>query len=87
MKKLVQIDLTQISTSKYRDEKLYLYLFKPLKAGVLGFSIIILILFFGDFFCSICGIQRLSLNGFDVLLACIGFLLKFGENFLKNFHW
>jgi hypothetical protein len=87
MKKLAHIVLTQISTTKYSDEKLYLYLFSPLKAGVLGFSIIMIILFFGDFLCSSFGIQRLTLNGFDVLLAGIGFLLKFGENLLKNFQW
>ena len=86
MRTLAQIIITQISTSSYRKEKLFFYLFRPLKAGVFGFSVIMIILFLGNLFCSILGIKNLALNKIDLFLAGFCFLLKAVENLLKNFH-
>jgi hypothetical protein len=85
VKVLALILLNQFSVPFYRNEKLYLYLFQPLGAGILGFTAITIILFFGNLISTLMGTKNPALNIFDPALAGFGFLLKFGENLLKNF--
>lgn len=75
--------MKSISISFIQKEKLYKYLLRPFFAGVLGFVITITVLFLCDLFFSILGIQNLMPNKLDLVLAGLGFLLKFAENLLK----
>ena len=85
MKTLTRTIFNGISQNFYRNEKLSLYFLSPLKAGFFGFSTIMIILFICDIFSSVLGIGSIALNGIDIVLAGVGFVLKFGEHLLKNF--
>lgn len=85
MKTLTRIIFGGISKKAYNYEKLNLYLFRPLKGGVFGFSTIMIILFVCDIFSSLLGFGNITLNTIDIVLAGVGFVLKFSEDLLKNF--
>jgi hypothetical protein len=84
MKNLVQKFKTQLTPLVYNNENLDHYLFKPLRAGLWGFLIVMFILLSIDSFSFILGRSK-RLDKYDFIFAGLGFVLQVGETLLKNF--
>ena len=86
MKTLVQSNLAQVSTSILGSRKLANYLIQPLKAGFLGFSTVLMIIFFINLLSFAIGTnEKFGLDVLDLLLAGVGFFLQLTGTLLKSF--
>lgn len=84
MKNLIHKLKSQLTALFYKNENLDQYLFKPLKAGLLGFLMIMFILLLIDSFSFVLGRNK-RLDKIDLIFAGFGFILQVGETLLKNF--
>ena len=86
MKTFVQMIPVSITTSVSGFKKLNDLFVKPLKAGFLGFAIILLIIFLINLLSYITGSnEKFGMDFSDLLLAGLGFLLQMTGAILKNF--
>lgn len=67
-------------------ETISLNFFRASKMGIYGFSLIFLLIFFGNLFTHLIGINRIfRMDIFDVLLSSVGFILQFLLYFTKKY--
>jgi hypothetical protein len=86
MKTLVQMIPVSIITSVSGFRRLNDRFVEPLKAGFLGFAIILLIIFFINLLSYLTGSnEKFGMDFLDLLLAGLGFLLQMTGAILKNF--
>ena len=86
MKTLVQSNPAQVSTSILGSRKLTNYLIQPLKAGFLGFSTVLLVIFFINLLSFVIGTnEKFGLDVLDLLLAGVGFFLQMTGTLLRSF--
>ena len=73
-----------VSTPYYG--KINSHLIKPLKAGLLGFTAILVIIFFMNLISFIIGSNwKIGVDSLDFQLAGVGFVLQVTRSSLKNF--
>jgi hypothetical protein len=66
-------------------KKMNLYTLQALKSGILGFSMILVIIFFAKLTLKMGGYyEKFAIDFLDLLLATVGFILKYTEILLKN---
>jgi hypothetical protein len=86
MKTLVQSNPAQITTSILGSRKLTNHIIKPLKSGFLGFTTIMMIIFFINLISYMIGSnEKFGLDVLDLLLAGVGFFLQMTSTLLKSF--
>lgn len=86
MKTLVQMIPVSITTSASGFRKLNDRFVKPLKAGFLGFIIILFIIFFINLISYVSGSnEKFGMDFLDLLLAGLGFLLQMTGAIIKNY--
>ncbi len=86
MKTITHSSPIRIATPISGFKKLNDYLVKPLKAGFLGFTTILMIIFFINLLSLITGANKqFTMDYLDMLLAGVGFLLQMIGSVLKNF--
>ena len=85
MKTITQSNPVQLSTSVSGYGKLNNHLIQPMIAGFLGFSVILVLIFFIDLLSYNIGLNEKSKFDFlDLYLAGIGFVLRFTEVLLRS---
>ena len=86
MKTITQSNPVQLSTSISGYRKLNHHLIHPVIAGFLGFSVILMIIYFINIFLYIIGSnQKSQLDFLALSLAGVGFVLQFSESLLRSF--
>jgi hypothetical protein len=86
MKTITQSNQVQITASLPEIRKINEHLLKPLKAGFLGFTTILMIIFFINLFSYIIGTnEKFGMDVLDLLLAGVGFFLQSAGALLKSF--
>ena len=86
MKTIAQSSQIQITTSIPEIRKINEHLFKPLKAGFLGFITILMIIFFINLLSYVIGTnEKFGMDVLDLLLAGVGFFLQLTGTLLKSF--
>lgn len=86
MKTITQRGQVQISASIPEIRKINEHLLKPLKAGFLGFTTILMLIFFINLFSYIIGTtEKFGMDVLDLLLAGVGFFLQSTGALLKSF--
>ena len=86
MKTIAQSNPVQIATSIPEHRKLNDYFIKPLKAGFLGFTTILMIIFFINLLSFVVGSnEKFGLDIMDLLLAGVGFVLQMLSSLFKCF--
>lgn len=86
MKTITQRGQVQISASIPEIRKINERLLRPLKAGFLGFTTILMIIFFINLFSYILGTtEKFGMDVLDLLLAAVGFLLQSTGALIKSF--
>jgi hypothetical protein len=85
MKTIAQSNPVQLSKSIAVYKKLNDHLIKPIKAGFIGFSVILMIIFFFNLLLYVMTYNRNSkIDYLDFSLAGVGFVLQFSESLLKS---
>jgi len=86
MKTIIQASPVQIAASIPEHKKLNDYFVKPLKAGFLGFTTILMLIFFINLLAYVVGSnEKFGLDVLDLLLAVVGFILQTLSNLFKCF--
>lgn len=86
MKTLTHSNSVQISASLTETKKINSYVFKPIKAGFLGFATIMMLIFFINLISFVVGsTENFGLDIIDLLLAGVGFILQLSSTLLKSF--
>ncbi|HEY4754814.1 MAG TPA: hypothetical protein VIH28_02045 [Ignavibacteriaceae bacterium] len=86
MKTKIKSSSVHITTAVPGCEKLNNHLFKPLKAGFLAFTTILLIIFLFNLLSFVIGSnEKFGMDSLDFLLAGIGFVLQMTGSLLKSF--
>lgn len=86
MKTFTESNSLPITIAKFKSVKLNNYLIRPLRAGLLGFTTIIMIIFFINLISYITAASdNFGMDYLDLLLAGVGFFLQLTETFLKSF--
>lgn len=86
MKTITQSSPIHITTSIPDSRKLNDHLIKPLKAGILGFTKILMIILLFNLLSFVIGSNgKFGIDFLDFLLAGTGFVLQMTGTLLKNF--
>jgi hypothetical protein len=86
MKSLAQTDQIQTCPLALVFEKLSKHFIKPMAAGLQGFFMILMIIFFIHFFSYVIRFNnKLVFDYVDLLLAGFGFMLRFAADLIKSF--
>lgn len=85
MKTITQSRPVQLSTSFSNYRKLNDHLIQPIKAGFIGFLVILMIIFFINLLLYIMGSgEKSKLDFLDLSLSGVGFVLQFSESLLRS---
>lgn len=86
MKTIAQSNAIKTNFINTNNQKVKEYLVKPFKAGILGFTTILIVLFFINLLSFIFGsAEHFRMDLVDMLLGGVGFLLQLSGALLKSF--
>jgi hypothetical protein len=86
MKTITQSNSVQISRSLSSYRKLNNHIIQPIKAGFIGFMVVLMIIFFIDLLSYIMTSgEKSKLDLLDLSLGGVGFVLQFCESLLRSF--